>query len=132
VIRGAAGEIEGARHDSTVVSRPSRADRARRRAGQLHPEGGQTLRGEPVGSDQADAPGAPDREHRTGQDRRLPSPAPLLEEHADELQAIVAGKAGITLREIKAELATRGIEVKALSTVADMLHRLGLSRKKRR
>jgi transposase len=55
---------------------------------------------------------------------------PLLEAHTDELRAIVAGKAGITLREIKAALAARGIEVKALSTIADMLHRLSLSHKK--
>ena len=38
---------------------------------------------------------------------------------------------GITLREIKAALAARDIIVKALSTIADMLHRLGLSHKKR-
>jgi transposase len=56
---------------------------------------------------------------------------PLLEKHADDLRAIVSSKAGITLREIKAALATRGIMVKALSTIADMLHRLGLSHKKR-
>src|SRR3712207_2697767 len=55
---------------------------------------------------------------------------PLLEAHVDELRAIVASKAGITLREIKAALAARGIEVKALSTIADMLHRLSLSHKK--
>ena len=55
---------------------------------------------------------------------------PVLETHADELRAIVAGKAGITLREIKAALAARGVEVKALLTIADMLHRLGLSHKK--
>src|SRR5215218_5354819 len=55
---------------------------------------------------------------------------PLLEKHADELQAIVASQAGITLREIKAALAARGIVVTALSTIADMLHRLGLSHKK--
>ncbi len=54
----------------------------------------------------------------------------LLEAHVDELRAIVAGKAGITLREIKAALAARGIEVRALSTIADMLHRLDLSHKK--
>ena len=54
----------------------------------------------------------------------------LLEAHIDELRAIVAGKAGITLREIRAALAARGIEVKALWTIADMLHRLGLSHKK--
>src|SRR4051812_13971071 len=56
---------------------------------------------------------------------------PLLEKHADELRAIVSSQAGITLREIKAALAVRGIVVKALSTIADMLHRLGLSHKKR-
>jgi transposase len=55
---------------------------------------------------------------------------PVLETHADNLRAIVAGKAGITLREIKAALEAHGIEVKALSTIADMLHRLGLSHKK--
>jgi len=56
---------------------------------------------------------------------------PLLEKHADALRAIASSKAGITLREIKAALAARGIMVKALSTIADMLPRLGLSHKKR-
>ena len=51
---------------------------------------------------------------------------PLLEKHADDLRAIVLRQTGITLREIKAALAARGIVVKALSTIADMLHRLGL------
>ena len=55
---------------------------------------------------------------------------PLLEAHANDLRAIVSMKAGITLHEIKVALAARGIEVKALSTIADMLHRLGLSHKK--
>src|SRR3954454_8681836 len=55
---------------------------------------------------------------------------PLLEAHADALRAIASSKAGITLREIKATLAARGIVVKALSTIADMLHRLDLSHKK--
>ncbi len=71
--------------------------------------------------------------------RRTGSPAPakiggsrrpLLEAHADALRAIASSKAGITLREIKATLEARGIAVKALSTIADMLHRLGLSHKK--
>ncbi len=57
---------------------------------------------------------------------------PLLEPHADALREMVEGKKGITLREIQARLAERGIEVKALSTIADMLHRLGLSHKKSR
>jgi putative transposase len=61
---------------------------------------------------------------RIGGDRR-----PLLETHSDVLRAIVTGKVGITLREIQAALAARGIEVKALSTIADMLHRLDLSHK---
>jgi transposase len=57
---------------------------------------------------------------------------PLLEAHAHELRAIVSTHPGITLREIKAALAARGIEVQALSTIADMLHRLDLSHKKSR
>src|SRR3954447_25488127 len=57
---------------------------------------------------------------------------PLLEAHADEMRAGVLSNPGITLREIKAALAARGIEVKALSTIADRLHRLGLSHKKSR
>ena len=55
---------------------------------------------------------------------------PLLEKHADDLRAIVSSQAGITLREVRAALAIRGIVVKALSTIADMLHRLDLSHKK--
>ena len=56
---------------------------------------------------------------------------PLLETHADDLRALVLSQPGITLREIKGALAARDILVKALSTIADMLHRLGLSHKKR-
>ena len=55
---------------------------------------------------------------------------PMLEAHADLIRALVASRAGITLKEIQTALAERGIEVKALSTVADMLHRLDLSHKK--
>ena len=55
---------------------------------------------------------------------------PILEPHADLIRTLVASKAGITLKEIQTALAERGIEVKALSTVADMLHRLDLSHKK--
>jgi transposase len=57
---------------------------------------------------------------------------PLLEPHADALREMVSQKKGITLREIRAQLVARGVEVKALSTIADMLHRLGLSHKKSR
>ncbi len=56
----------------------------------------------------------------------------LLAPHADVLREIVAAKAGITLREIQAALAARGIQVQALSTIAAMLHRLRLSHKKSR
>ncbi len=55
---------------------------------------------------------------------------PLLEPHADALREMVSQKKGITLREIRAQLVARGVKVKALSTIADMLHRLGLSHKK--
>ena len=57
---------------------------------------------------------------------------PLLEPHADALREMVEGRKGITLCEIRARLAEQGIEVKALSTIADMLHRLGLSHKNSR
>jgi putative transposase len=55
---------------------------------------------------------------------------PLLEPHADALREWVAQNKGITLREIRAELAERGVEVKALSTIADMLHRSACRTKK--
>ena len=57
---------------------------------------------------------------------------PVLEPHTDLLREMVESRKGITLREIRAELAQHGVEVKALSTIADMLHRLGLSHKKSR
>src|SRR5215218_3936217 len=56
---------------------------------------------------------------------------PILEPHADTLRAIATSKPGITLKEMRGALHARGIAVKALSTIADMLHRLGLSHKKR-
>ena len=56
---------------------------------------------------------------------------PILEPHADTLRAIATSKPGITLKELRDALHARGIAVKALSTIADMLHRLGLSHKKR-
>src|SRR3954453_16400964 len=56
---------------------------------------------------------------------------PLLEKHADELRAIVSSKAGITIKELRDALHARGLVVKALSPIADMLHRLDLSHKKR-
>ena len=56
---------------------------------------------------------------------------PILEGHVEDLRTIVTSKPGITLQEIKQALQARGIDVKALSTISDMLHRLGLSHKKR-
>ena len=56
---------------------------------------------------------------------------PVLEPHAATVRALAMVKGGTTLKEIWAGLNARGIEVKALSTVAGMLHRLGLSHKKR-
>jgi len=52
---------------------------------------------------------------------------PILEAHADTLRAIAKSKPGITLKEIREALHGRGIMVGALSTISDMLHRLGLS-----
>jgi transposase len=57
---------------------------------------------------------------------------PMLEPHADLIRDFVARQPRITLAEIQAELAEHGIEVKALSTIADMLDRLSLSHKKTR
>src|SRR4051812_29437908 len=57
---------------------------------------------------------------------------PKLEPHADLIRALVARKPRITLAELQAALAERGIEVKALSTISLMLHRHGLSHKKTR
>ena len=56
---------------------------------------------------------------------------PILEPHADTLRTIATSKPGITLKEMRGALHARGIAVKALSTIAAMLHRLGLSHKKR-
>jgi putative transposase len=57
---------------------------------------------------------------------------PILEPYAETLQALVESKPGITLKEIRDALHARGIAVKALSTISDMLHRLKLSHKKSR
>jgi transposase len=56
---------------------------------------------------------------------------PILEPHADALRAIATSKAGITLKEMREALHARGIAVKALSTISEMLGRLGLTHKKR-
>src|SRR5213595_1077047 len=47
---------------------------------------------------------------------------PLLEKHVDDLRAIVSSKPGITLKQMCGALHAHSIAVKALSTIADMLH----------
>ena len=55
---------------------------------------------------------------------------PILEAHAALIRALVMRQPRITLAEIQAALCRRGIAVRALSTISDMLRRLGLSHKK--
>jgi transposase len=55
---------------------------------------------------------------------------PILEPHAETLQAMVESKPGMTLKEMRDALHARGIVVHALSTISDMLHRLKVSYKK--
>lgn len=57
---------------------------------------------------------------------------PILEPHQDLLRSLVDAKPEITLAELQAELRSRGIVVRALSTLHVMLKRLKLTRKKRR
>lgn len=56
---------------------------------------------------------------------------PILEPYAETLRSIATSRPGITLKEMREALHDLGIEVKALSTVAEMLQRLGLTHKKR-
>ena len=56
---------------------------------------------------------------------------PILEPYADTLRALATSEPGITLKQMRDALHARGIVVTALSTIADMLHRLGLSHTKR-
>jgi putative transposase len=57
---------------------------------------------------------------------------PLLEPHQDLLRALIEAEPGITLAEIQAELRSRGIGVRALSTLHARLKRLKLTRQNRR
>ena len=57
---------------------------------------------------------------------------PLLAGHEDLLRRLTATKPGITLAELRAALAGRGIVVGSLTTIWSTLRRLGLSHKKRR
>ena len=56
---------------------------------------------------------------------------PVLEPHADTLRRIATSRTSVTLKEMREALHEHGVEVKALSTIADMLRRLGLTHKKR-
>lgn len=55
---------------------------------------------------------------------------PLLAGHEDLLRELTATKGHITLTEIQAALAARGIEAGCLTTIWSTLRRLGLSHKK--
>ena len=57
---------------------------------------------------------------------------PLLDGHEVLLQTLTTAKPGITLAEIKAALAERGIDGGHISTIWSTLRRLGLSHKKSR
>jgi transposase len=56
---------------------------------------------------------------------------PVLEGREALLRSLVDAKDDITLAEIRAELARRGVVVRALSTIHHALRRLELTRKKR-
>jgi putative transposase len=55
---------------------------------------------------------------------------PLLDGHEGLLGELTSSRPGITLKQIKAELAARGIETGHVSTIWWTLKRLGLSHKK--
>jgi transposase len=57
---------------------------------------------------------------------------PLLDGHEELLRQLTAEKPGITLAELQAALAERGIVIGSLTTIWATLRRLGLSHKKRR
>ena len=57
---------------------------------------------------------------------------PLLAGHEELLCQLTAAKPGITLAELRAALAKRGIMVGSLTTIWTTLRRLGLRHKKRR
>src|SRR5688500_3143572 len=56
---------------------------------------------------------------------------PLLDGHADLLRQLTTAKPGITLAELRAALAERGIVVGSLTTIWTTLRRLGLRHKTR-
>jgi putative transposase len=56
---------------------------------------------------------------------------PMLDDHEALVRSLLAAKPDITLAEIQAGLARRGVVVRAASTVSRWLRRAGLTRKKR-
>jgi transposase len=58
--------------------------------------------------------------------------APLPGPHEAFLRSLLAAKPGVTLREMRAELRLRGVEVAALSTIHRALARMGLRHKRSR
>jgi hypothetical protein len=101
-------------HAGTDVVGPARADRRSSRAGQLDQGGGAAFCRQPVGSDQADAARAGDRQRRT---LALWRPSPTPDSTLAELQAALARRLGI---------------VAGLSTIHNALRRFGLPLKKSR
>jgi transposase len=57
---------------------------------------------------------------------------PLLAEHEGLLRELTPARPGITLAEIQAALAERGVRAGSLTTIWSTLRRLGLRHKKRR
>ena len=56
---------------------------------------------------------------------------PIVDEHEAVVRTLVDAKPDMTLSEIQAELARKGIVVRATSTILRWLRRAGLTRKKR-
>ncbi len=56
---------------------------------------------------------------------------PILDEHEALVRSFLDAKPDVTLIEIQAELARRGVVVRATSTILRWLRRVGLTRKKR-
>jgi transposase len=56
---------------------------------------------------------------------------PILDEHEAFIRSLLDAKSDITLIEIQAELARRGVVVQASSTILRWLRQVGLTRKKR-
>ena len=117
-------------HASPLVPGPARADRAGRR------ENGSTTRQAALRFDVS--PSAAIKLVRRVREGGSPAPArfgghrrPILDQHGGLIRALLDAKPDITLVEIQAALARRGVVVRAASTVLRWLRRAGLTRKKR-